>query len=219
MSPEDLAGLHPLLFHITDPGAVAGIRRHGLLPASGLLTHFGLEGERRRSVERHRRATAVTLEHKVHGMATLTENAPLSTGKLAACLDDGLTPEDWMMMLNRRVFFWPSEKAMQALLGARLNRRRDRAVLVIDALQLAQRHADRMELPAINYSATLRRPARRGMGTFTALGAHRYHDWRRLHGGLDVVKEVTVVGPVTDNDDCILEARTVEAGPPTRRPQ
>ena len=188
MSPEDLSAIHPRLFHITDPDAIEGVRRHGLLPKSELLTLFDVEGERRRIVERHRRATGVTLQHEEHGAATLTDNVPLSTGKLATCLDDGLSPEDWMMMLNRRVFFWPSEKAMHALLGARLNRRRRRAVLVIDTLRLARRHADRMELSAINSGATLHRPARRGLATFTPLGAHPYQDWRRLRGRRDIVK-------------------------------
>lgn len=211
MSPEELATIHPRLFHVTAPEAVGPIRRRGLLPTSDLLASFGINGDRRRTIERARRSVGVIIEHETHGIATITDNAPLSTAKLTACLDDGLTPEDWMLMLNRRAFFWPSEKALAGLLGARLNRRRTRAVLVIDTLRLARRHADRMELSAINSGATLHRPARRGLATFTPLGAHPYQDWRRLRGGRDIVKEVTVVGPVTDIDDCVLEVRTVDA--------
>jgi len=54
----------------------------------------------------------------------LRDNKPLSESKLAACLQDGLTPEDWYApedwyeILNGRLFFWPTSQRVETLLGA-----------------------------------------------------------------------------------------------------
>lgn len=198
MSPEDLAALHPRLFHVADPGALAGILRHGLLPTSRLLSLFEVPEADRTAIERRRRPASVRLAHPQHGEAVITDNLPLSEAALQACLDNGLAPPDWLAILNGRVFFWPDEESLSRLLGARLNRDRDRLVLVLDTLGLARRHGERMELAAINTGSTIRRPARRGLSTFTPLGLHDYEGWRRLRGGRDRIREVTVVGGVPD---------------------
>lgn len=205
MTPEDLAALHPRLYHLTDPGALPGILRHGLLPTSALLSLFEVTGPERHAVERRRRPESVRLSHPEHGEAVITDNLPLSEAALEACLDDGLAPADWLGILNGRVFFWPDEQGLARLLGARLNRGRDRLVLVLDTLALARRHQERVELSAINTGSTIRRPARRGLSTFTPLGLHEYGAWRRLRGGLDRIREVTVLGGVRDVADHLVE--------------
>jgi len=166
LSPEDLAAKHPRLYHLTAPDALSGILRHGLLPTSALLTLFEVPNADRHRIERRRRPASVPLSHPVHGAAVITDNLPLTEAALEACLDDGLTPEDWLAILNSRAFFWPDEESLARLLGARLNRGRERLVLVLDTLSLARRHQQRMELAAINTGSTIRRPARRGLSTF-----------------------------------------------------
>lgn len=204
MTPEDLAALHPRLYHLTDPGALPGILRHGLLPTSALLSLFEVTGARRHAIERRRRPASVRLSHPEHGEAVITDNLPLSEAALEACLDDGLAPSDWLAILNSRVFFWPDEESLGRLLGARLNRGRERLVLVLDTLGLARRHHDSVELSAINTGSTIRRPVRRGLSTFTPLGLHGYGAWRKLRGGLDRIREVTVVGGVRDVADHLV---------------
>lgn len=210
MTPEDLAARHPRLYHVADPGALPGILRHGLLPTSDLLRLFGVAGAERFALERRRRPASVRLSHPEHGEAVITDNLPLSEAALEACLDDGLAPADWLAILNGRVFFWPDEDGLARLLGARLNRGRPRLVLVLDTLGLARRHHGRIELSAINTGSTIRRPARRGLSTFTPLRLHDYEGWRRLRGGLDRIREVTVVGGVGDVGDHLVEHRIVE---------
>lgn len=205
MSPEDVAARHPRLYHLTEPGALTGILRHGLLPTHDLLTLFEVAEADRPSIERQRRPASVVLTHRVHGRATITDNLPLSMAALAVCLDDGLAPEDWLRILNGRVFFWADRDGLATLMGARLNRRRDRLVLVLDTLGVARQAGARMELSAINSGATIRRPARRGLHTFTPLDRHSYEEWRRLRGKLDRVREVTVVGGVFKVADHLIE--------------
>ena len=208
MTPEELAVRHPRLFHVTEPGAWPSIRRLGLLSTSGLLDLFEVDPAARRALETRRRPEAVGLSHPSHGDIVLNDNLPLSEAALASCLDDGLKPADWLRMLNARVFFWADEDGLGRLLGAKVNRGRSRDVLMVDTLSLAQVHADRMELCPINSGATLRKPARRGLSTFTPLAAHAYEEWRRLRGKRDRILEVVVRGGVTDIERHVLEVRT-----------
>jgi hypothetical protein len=198
LSPEDLCARHPRLYHLTDPAALPGILRHGLLPTSKLLSLFELTPADREPIERKRRAQSVTLTHPTHGRAVITDNLPLSEAALATCLDDGLAPRDWLALLNDRVFFWPDPSSLAIHLNARLNRNRPRLVLVLDTSSVARRHIERMELTAINTGSTIRKPARRGRSTFVPVAAHSYEAWRQLRGRRDSVKEISVDGGIDD---------------------
>ena len=140
----------------------------------------------------------------------LTDNDPLTTKALEACLDGGMSPADWLLTLNSRVFFWTSEQDAQALIGARLNRGRRRVLLVLDTRRTAERHQDAMEPSPINSGSTIRRPARRGPTTFTPLSRHDYAGWQRLRGGRDRIREVTIRGTVPDVEGLIIERRWIE---------
>ena len=205
MTPEELAARHPRLYYVTRLEAVDSIRRHGILPASDLLSLFEVPADRRRAIESERRASSVTLTHPVHGRATITDNSPLRTAALASCLDDGLLPEQWLRLLNARVFFWADPTSADRLLNARLSRPHDRALLVFDTLGIARAHADQLELSPINSGATLRRPARRGLSTFTPLARHSLREWRNLRGGQDTIREITSHGAVDDAERHLVE--------------
>jgi hypothetical protein len=164
---------------------------------------------RRTALTERRRPAEVALDHPRHGRVVLNDNLPLSEAALAGCLDDRLQPRDWLAMLNARVFFWADESGLMRLLAARMNRGRAREVLVVDTLGLATAHAARMEICPINSGSTIRRPARRGLATFTPLGAMGYAEWRRRRGGRDRILEVTVVGGVPDIARHVIERRKV----------
>jgi len=207
VTPEELAARHPRLYHVTSPGAWASISRLGLLPASALLELFEVEAARRRALTTARRPAEARIEHPALGVAILTDNLPLSERALAGCLDDGLTPQDWLRLLNARVFFWADADGLARLLGARTNRRRRREVLTFDTLGLARAHADRVEISPINSGSTIRKPARRGLATFTPLLAKGYADWRRQRGGRDRILEVVVRGGVPDIARYLVDIR------------
>jgi hypothetical protein len=207
MSPEELAEKHPRLFHVTEPGAWPMIARHGLLSTSRLLDLFGIGGERRVELGTRRRPDAVPLEHPQYGRVVLNDQRPLSERALAGCLDDGLAPADWIAILNERVFFWAEEERLDRLLSARMNRARSRDILVVDTLSLARAYAERVELCPINSGATLRRPARRGLDTFTPLGSLSFAAWSRQRGQRDTVVEVVVRDGVPDIARHLIEVR------------
>ncbi len=204
MTPEDLAARHPRLYHVTTPGMLRSIRRHGLLSTARIRALMGV-------ADTGRRADSVTLTHPDHGTMILTDQKPLVEAGLARCLDDGLEPDDWRAMLDGRAFFWPSRSHAEGLLRAATNRDRARDVLVLDTLGLARAHGDRMALSPINSGNTRRRPARRGLATYTPLGAMPLANWRRMRRragvvtGLDDIREVTVEGAVPDAADHLLD--------------
>lgn len=198
MTPEELAARHPLLYHVTETGAWKSIKQKGLLSTSRLLDLYEIEGVNRDTIEAKRRPAEVVLHHPHHGQVIINDNVPLSEQALAKCLDDHLTPSEWLRILNARVFFWASQESLDRLVGARLNRKRQREVLVVDTLSLAKAHGHQMELCPINSGSTIRKPARRGLQTFTPLSRYSFSDWRKLRGGRDEIREVTIHGQVMD---------------------
>jgi hypothetical protein len=170
---------------------------------------FEVPPERRQAIEDSRRSTSIVLTHRVHGEVTITDNRPLSMSVLARCLDDNLTPEAWLRMLNSRVFFWASEGSVARLVNAALHRDREKAVLVFRTASLLERCAAQVELSAINSGATVRSAPRRGLTTFVPMSQHSYESWRRLRGKRDTVKEVTVIEGVHGIDEHLMEVRQV----------
>lgn len=198
MKPSELAERHPRLYHLTEPGAWENIKKNGLLSTSYILDLFEIEGLDREKIEANRRPSAVQLDHFYYGHVVINDNIPLIEKALVNCLDDGLMPSDWFRILNARVFFWPSLEDLNRLLSARLNRTRQRDVIVVDTFSLAKAHAKRIELSPINSGATLRKAARRGLYTFTPLLKYSFSDWRKLRGRHDQIREVVVQNHVID---------------------
>jgi hypothetical protein len=217
VTPEELAAKHPRLYHVTDPSNWEGIQKHGLLSTSLLLSLFEYSDADRIAFERRRRPESVHLPpHPVHGKAIINDNIPLSEKALMSCLDDGLAPADWYAMLNRRVFFWVDKDRRDRFLQARAHQGRDRLVLELDTLSVAQRYGEHMELSPINSGSGGRPPARRGLSTFTPLLDHDYATWRRLRRDVrsspDHIVEVTAVGGIDCINDLVIERYFVSGG-------
>lgn len=205
MSPEEFADRHPRLFHVTRPQAIPSIEKHGLLTTSALLDLFAVSGAQRQAIEEKRRPRNVTIRHDLHGEAVVTDNAPLSERALQKCLDDDLTPAHWLRILNGRTFFWPDRINLAKHLQASRRKSEVRTVLVLDTLRLAKAHHERIELAAINTGSTIRRPAHRGLLTFSPAHLYTYGEWQRLRGMHDRLKEVSIVGSVPDIGNYLIE--------------
>ena len=209
MTPEELAERHPKLYHVTEPGASASIKKNGLLSTTHILDLFEIKGAQRNKIESTRRPSAFPLEHPFHGNLIINDNVPLSEKALSTCLDNDLTPADWLHILNKRVFFWPDQESLDRHLGARLNRNRLREVIVVDTLSLVKAHAERVEFCPINSGATIRKAARRGLETFSPLLKYSFKEWRKLRGGLDHIREITVRDHVLDISQHTIEVLSV----------
>lgn len=209
MTPAELAAEAPRLFHVTTPGAGESIRAHGLHCTASLVQSSTLAARQRQALLSERRASEVPLTLQDGRTARLNDHLPLGMKALQACLDDGWSPADWIAHLNQHVFFWPSEERLLSLLNARMNREREREVLVFDTLSLVSAHAARTHLSPINSGATTRKAARRGAATFTPIAAHSFAQWRRLRGKRqpDELAEIVVLGDVPDAARHLIEIR------------
>jgi len=211
MMPSELIAKHPRLYHLTTPGAWEVIRQHGLLSTEELLRRTGLPEAEVQSRIRRRRQAREVLDATPFGRVVLNDNKPIQLGKLAHCLEDGLTPEDWLAELNRRVFFWVKEARMKGLGEAQINRTDPRELLVLDTASVVAACGARMQVAPINTGNTLRAPAPRGRATFTPLGTMPYAAWRHLRrdrkSSPDEVVEVTILGAVPDIERHLIERR------------
>jgi len=196
--PEEIAAKHPQLYHVTRPGAMKSIRSNGLLSTASLLALLGVPTVQRELIESTRRPQSLSIKHPVYGTVRISDNAPLGEDALAACLDDGLSTADWMRMLNRRVFFWVDEKNLNGHLRASIRRGEECMVLVFDTYSVVSTYYRCVELAAINTGSTMRHPARRGLTTFSPAYRYTYEEWRRLRGGYDRIKELTIMNGLHD---------------------
>ena len=205
MSPEELAVLHPRLYHVTEPDAWPMIEKYGLLSTLATLDLFEVDASTRQKITAGCRPEPLPIKHPKYGCIVINDNKPMSEKALLKCLDDGLQPKDWLAILNHRVFFWSSEDGLNRLMKARMNKDRKRLVLVLDTLKLAKAYVDTIEICPINSGSTIRKPARRGLQTFTPLNAMSYNDWQKKRGKKDKIREVTVLKMIPNAKDYVME--------------
>lgn len=154
MDPLFLAADFPRLYHVAEAGSWESIRRHGLLSTSALLDLFEVQGELRQQLESEHRPRSVPITHPLHGSAVIRDQNPLNMTRLAGCLT-GMSAQEWLRELNRRVFFWPSEQRLTRLLGAKAYRDQEHDVLIVDTRSLVERHRRNITLAPINTGATI----------------------------------------------------------------
>lgn len=190
-----LAALYPELFHVSAAGAWPGIAEHGLLSARRLTALFQVRQGERAHLE-DRRAAPITLEHGGIGRAVLRDQRPLSLKKLASCLEDGMTVDEWMTMLNDYVFFWPTRARTQRLLRTYSHESHD--VLVVDTAAFLDRYSSVVRLSHMNTGTTSPMAHPRGRSTFRRLPEYPLEERRRRYGKAAAVGEVVVPDAVLD---------------------
>lgn len=215
MTLAELAARHPRLFHVTEPGSWASIRQHGLLSTEMLLRRAGLAEADIAARIRRRRPSTEVVQTARFGPVILNDNSPLNEKKLAGCLEDGLSPSDWIALLNQRVFFWVDEKRCHGLRDAKAGSgRRPREVLIFNTASLLAGVAEKVEIAPFNTGSTLYDPVRRGRSTFSGLADVSFAEWRERRSHLkaspDKIVEVVVRDGIPNVADHLIERR--EAG-------
>lgn len=209
MTPDELAAHLPRLYHVTDRAAWPMIERHGLLTTDQIAERFVSDPAERERLRTERRTDFVVVHDGPDGRVTVNDNLPLHYGPLAGKLDDGLSPPEWLRILNGRVYFWPDMERGAGFLRAGRRGGREKLLLVFDTRSLAAACEGRLDLAPFNTGSAIRVPARRGRATFTPAGAVGWDEWRRLRGRLDRVAEVSVRGGVPDALDHLIERRDI----------
>jgi hypothetical protein len=199
ISREEFTDAYPTLFHVSLAQDIGKIMKYGLLSTSALLDRCEVKGEQRLEIESCPRPRSVRISHSVYGEFLINDQAPMNAAALSKCLTD-LSPAEWCSSLNRRVFFWPTQRRLARHIGARAAAGRSKIVFsfetgsVFDVLDF-----DSFEFSAINSGNTMRRAALRGSSTFLKARDYPFQE-RRKHRGLgDAIAEVTYPYAVTSS--------------------
>ena len=163
----------PKLYHMAEFESWPSIKDQGLLSTTAILDLYGVRSEERRQIEELRRPESVTLEHETLPPIVIRDQKPMTDTALERCLEDDLKPRDWYLLLNRRVFFWPSWKRLSVLLGAKAYRDRKHDVLEVDSKSLVRDYRDKITLAPIN-SGSARNLQPRGKRTFSRIPNYPY---------------------------------------------
>jgi Family of unknown function (DUF7002) len=196
VTPEELARVYPLLYHMAEADSWPSIREKGLLSTSALLVVFEVSEDRRIELEARRRPESVEITHERHGRAVIRDQKPLIESKLTRCLE-GCSPEEWYRLLNGRVFFWLTKKRLNTLLCANSYAGAKHTVLTVDTLSLVNANQNRITLAGMNTGNTRPFAHPRGPDTFKRM--HDYPFQERAKYGLNGrVVELAVEGGVPD---------------------
>ena len=207
-----LESYYPRLYHMSHAGSWRSIQQHGLLSTTALLDLFEVKGELRERLEGNRRPKSEAIVHSVHGRAMLRDQQPLNEKKLKGALRDGLSPRDWYLLLNRKVFFWGPETRLKILQGARLYEAQRQTIVEIDTAQFLERYAGRVSLCYMNSGSTQPMAWDRGKDTFLPLEDYPLSERRHKYGVKNAVAEVTVDYSVPDLRDFVVTAYEIGGG-------
>jgi hypothetical protein len=192
-----LAKLRKVVFHASAYGAWPAIAELGLRTSAQLLGDVAdprLGEVRKDNIE---------VAHDSGHQVTIRDQRPMVRAGIEPHLD-GIALDEWLDLLNQRVFFFARQKGLSTLL-ARYQESEGQDVLVFDTAKLLTAAAGRAEVTTVNPAEPVswNRCPCRGRSTFVPVDAYT--------GALDDVEEVTVVGGVERVTD--LVARVVRYHP------
>lgn len=196
VSPEELAGRYPRLYHMAHRDSWPLISRLGLLSTSRLLDVFEVTGERRVEIESRHRAESITIEHPTHGRAVIRDQKPMSDQGLGRALPRDISPVDWYHVLNDKVFFWLSEGRFERLRRAKAYRSDSQLKITVSTEKLLERELDDVWLSPINSGCTKPYPHPRDRRTFLPLQRYPFEEWVAKRGAREAVVELAVTGGV-----------------------
>jgi hypothetical protein len=204
MTKEEFVMHYPRLYHMAEPNTLQSIRTLGLLSTSALLDLCGSVGEERRRVESQHRAQPVPLACGQYGAIVIRDQKPMSDVALHKCLTNGMTPAEWYATLNRKVFFWVTEKRLNNMLEA--YRGCEHIVLVVDSGKLLNCSSLSVTLSPINSGSARRKAAPRGRETFCSLQDYPFDERRKKRRSVgNAVAELAVDWSVPDIDGLLFQ--------------
>lgn len=204
ISIEELARLYPCLYHMAEDGSWPSIKEYGLLSTHALLDLFEVPEKDRERIEFSHRPENIEVVHPRIGKAVIRDQKPMNDEGLVRALRDNLSPRDWYVMLNQRVFFWLTKERLNKLLSARAYRNRPHTVLVVDTKKLAEAHAGDITLSPINTGATKPFPQPRGRDSFSPLDEYPFAYWYQKRHGKDPIVELSVLRSVPKIADFVI---------------
>jgi hypothetical protein len=172
MEIAEFCDKYPKLMHMANADAFASIREHGLLSTQAITELADIDEEDRRAILYSVRKTPTPA-----GKFLIRDQRPMN-GKLKYVLDSDISTEQWLGLLNSKVFFWPRKK--QPGLDDRLARflkvyrQQPQLVLEFDSHRFMKQFAKDVSLSHINSGAIRDVRAKRGWKTFIPLAEYQW---------------------------------------------
>lgn len=197
MRTDDLIARYPVLYHMAEDETWPSIRRHGLLSAVALLDLYEAPAPLRAQVLGGVRRRQTLLRHPAYGIAVIRDQRPLKF------LREGLTPDtgeqEYLDLLNSRVFLWASMHRLAKLLCARAYRHDYQTVLHVDTSRLIAAHPETELAPYNTGSMHVPTAPKRGRDVFLPVSDYPHEAWVKKRGrGGDALVEVTVPYGIPD---------------------
>ena len=204
VTPAELAQYYPHLYHMAERNSWEGILRHGLLCTAALVDLFGVCPEKRDRILNRQRTESILIEHPILGRAVIRDQKPLSRSRLEGRLTD-CSFQQWLQMLNSRVFFWLCKERLQTLMCAREYCADAHLVLVLDTLRLTNNLQESITLAPMNTGNTRPIAHVRGLSIFKRMVDYPFQE--RLKRGLYyTVVELAVETGVPNIMDYLIQA-------------
>jgi hypothetical protein len=184
---------YPRLWHVADGEAWDGITRHGLLSSRMLVDLYKRDDAD--ELLGQRREKAVVLDDEELGRAVLRDQELADPERLAACLTNGMTVEQWFRMINGFVHLYAKDKQLDPFRD-RYRERGPIVVLTFRTNSLVRSHGEFMLLATTATGSTADRrtvSTARGVETFERL---RRYDAKRWPSVQEVVVRDAVQNPL-----------------------
>lgn len=199
MDPAAFTSRYPRLFHMAVGDAWSTLAEHGLLSVKALLERSDLPRPEQMALLTSRRPAPVPLDLPDFGDVVLRDQGPLNMAKLSTCLTGGMTPEQWLAVLNSMVFLFPNMATLTTLYDKYAQ---DPVTVVeVDTRKLVKEYGSLIRLASINTGSTVYAAAKRGADTFRGIAQF---------DASKQVKEVAVQDGIPDLASYVVKAELWE---------
>ncbi|HQZ37206.1 MAG TPA: hypothetical protein PK020_22460 [Ilumatobacteraceae bacterium] len=208
MDVSELISTYPRVFHSASGLAWPSIKQHGLLSTQRLLDLYQVSPHRQVELLTQRRSESVELVAPGLPPAVIRDQKPMKF--LGEKIEPGGSVESFLMAINSRVFFWPSLERLERLRQAKEYRNLEQVILHVDTKMLVERYEDQIELCRFNSGAiTQRNHPLRSRDSWVAIDHYPHSEYRRKHGRVGALAEVTVLDAVPDVLDMVADIEHV----------
>lgn len=202
MTPDELVRHYPVLHHMAERDSWPRIQQIGLRTTNQLVEACAPDSATRTAILAGRRTRSYGLTHPEVGAITVRDQKPLMLHNLK--LTD-VTLEEYLGLLNDRVFMWTHPDRLDGLLGANSYRASEHDVLVLDTARVVEAYADNIRLTTMNTGATIFPSSPpRGAESFMTIAQFPFSERRRGRHLRDTVVELCVIGGVDNVEDFVL---------------
>ena len=199
---------------MAEDGTWPSIRQRGLLSTQAIVDLYQPDADIREQILSTVRRDKIKLVNPALGEMTIRDQRPAKF--LEDCMNDGVSPQDYLDALNGRVFFWLCLSRLNKLLNATLYRHSSHTVLHVDTASLVGAYSSQIQLAPYN-TGSMHVPTapQRGPDVFTDLVDYPYEHWltKRGRSGEPVV-ELTVGYGIPDIARFVTRAETWAEGKP-----